>query len=143
MVMELISTQPIKKSDLGFHGNLFGGTLLKHIESAASGLAMQFCDSPMVVTKSLDQCIFHKPGKEGQLLKIFGRPEKIGTTSLTLYLEARSHSVYTGKHMVLLSTYITFVRIDEEGNPIPISERAKIRIQNIMDGIVDILDKTI
>jgi hypothetical protein len=26
--MELISTHPIKKSDLGFHGNLFGGKVL-------------------------------------------------------------------------------------------------------------------
>jgi hypothetical protein len=25
---KLISTHPIKKSDLGFHGNLFGGKLL-------------------------------------------------------------------------------------------------------------------
>jgi len=26
--MQLISTHPIKKSDLGFHANLFGGKLL-------------------------------------------------------------------------------------------------------------------
>jgi hypothetical protein len=26
--MELLNTHPIKKSDLGFHGNLFGGKLL-------------------------------------------------------------------------------------------------------------------
>ena len=132
--MDLISTHPIKKSDLGFHGNLFGGTLLKYIDSDASGLAMQLCDSPMVVTKSLDECVFHKPGKEGQLLKIYGAPFSIGNTSLTLYLEARSHSVYTGKQTILLTTKITFVRIDEEGNPIPISDRARNRINRIIKG---------
>jgi hypothetical protein len=26
--MELLVTHPVKKSDLGFHGNLFGGKLL-------------------------------------------------------------------------------------------------------------------
>jgi len=26
--MELLNTHPIKKSDLGFHGNLFGGKLI-------------------------------------------------------------------------------------------------------------------
>ena len=133
--MDLISTHPIKKSDLGFHGNLFGGTLLKYIDSDASGLAMQLCDSPMVVTKSLNECVFHKPGKEGQLLKIYGSPLSIGNTSLTLYLEARSHSVYTGKQTVLLTTNITFVRIDEEGNPIPISDRARNRIEKIISGL--------
>jgi acyl-CoA thioesterase YciA len=142
MVMELISTRPIKKSDLGFHGNLFGGTLLKYIDSDASGLAMQLCDSPMVVTKSLNDCIFHKPGKEGQLLKIYGKPLLIGTTSLTMYLESRSHSVYTGKQTILLTTNITFVRIDEEGNPIPISERAKNRINQMING-TEVTDRTI
>ena len=139
--MELLNTHPIKKSDLGFHGNLFGGKILAWVDSAASGLSMQLCDSPRLVTIALDECRFIKPGKEGQLMKIYGRPEKVGTTSLTLYVEARSHSVYTGNQGLILSTYITFVRIDEEGNPIPISERAKTRIQNIMEGNVDKNDK--
>ena len=139
--MELLTTHPIKKSDLGFHGNLFGGKILAWVDAAASGLAMQLCDTPMVVTKGLDQCVFHKPGKEGQLMKIFGRPEKVGNSSLTLYIEARSHSVYTGKQTILLSTFITFVRIDEEGNSIPISERAKTRIENIMSGNIDKNDR--
>ena len=139
--MTFLNSHPIKKSDLGFHGNLFGGKLPAWIDAAAAGYAMQLCDTPMIVTKGLDQCVFHKPGKEGQLLKIFGRPEKIGTTSLTLYIEARSHSVYTGKQSILLSTFITFVRIDEEGNSIPISERAKTRIENIMSGNIDKNDK--
>ncbi len=139
--MEYLNTHPIKTSDLGFHKNLFGGKILAWVDAAASGLAMQLCDTPMVVTKGLDQCVFHKPGKEGQLMKIFGRPEKVGNSSLTLYIEARSHSVYTGKQTILLSTFITFVRIDEEGNSIPISERAKTRIYNIMSGNIDKNDR--
>lgn len=135
--MQYLNTHPIKTSDLGFHKNLFGGKILAWVDSAASGLAMQLCDTPMVVTRGLDQCVFHRPGKEGQLMKIYGKPEKVGTTSVTLYIEARSHSVYTGKQNLLLSTFITFVRIDEEGNSIPISERAKNRILNIMEGIFD------
>jgi acyl-CoA hydrolase len=43
-------------------------------------------------------------------------------------MEARAHNVYTGEQKVILRTNIKFVRIDEEGNPIPISERAKTRI---------------
>ena len=141
--MELISTRPIKKSDLGFHGNLFGGKILAWVDSAASGLSMQLCDSPRLVTVSLDECRFIKPGKEGQLLKIYGKPLKVGNTSITLYLEARSHSVYTGKQTVILHTQITFVRIDDEGNPIPISDRAKNRIHQIIDGSIEVTDRTI
>lgn len=130
--MELLNTHPIKKSDLGFHGNLFGGKLLAWIDAAAAGYSMQLCDTPRMVTVSIDKCFFEKPAKEGQLLKIYGRPSKMGTTSITLYMEARAHNVYTGKQAVVLKTNIKFVSIDEEGNPIPIGEKGRIRVNNIL-----------
>ena len=123
--MELLSTQLIKKSDLGFHGNLFGGKLLAWLDSTAAAYSMQVCDNPRMVTVSIDRCEFKKPAKEGQLLKIYGKVSNIGNTSITLYMEARSHNVYSGKQNLILSTNIKFVRIDEEGGPLPISERVK------------------
>jgi acyl-CoA thioesterase YciA len=134
--MELISSHPIKKSDLGFHGNLFGGSLLKWIDSAAAGYSMQLCDTPRMVTVSIDKCNFEKPAKENQLLKIYGYPSKIGNTSITIYMEARSHNVYTGKQELVLKTNITFVRIDDTGSPIPISERVKNKINKILEEVV-------
>ena len=133
--MELLNTHPIKKSDLGFHGNLFGGKLLAWIDSAAAGYSMQLCDSPRMVTVSIDKCYFEKPAKEGQLLKIYGYPNKLGNTSITLYMEARAHNVYTGHQIVVLKTNIRFVRIDEEGNPIPINEKGRNRIAKLIENI--------
>ena len=123
--MQLITTHPIKKSDLGFHANLFGGKLLAWLDAAAAAFAMEVADTPRMVTVKIDECIFKKPAKEGQLLKMYGRVKSIGTTSLTMYVEARAHNVYSGHQTVILSTNITFVRIDENGDPIPISERVK------------------
>jgi acyl-CoA thioesterase YciA len=131
--MELLNTHPIKKSDLGFHGNLFGGKLLAWIDAAAAGYSMQLCDNPRMVTVSIDKCYFEKPAREGQLLKIYGHPSKLGTTSITLYMEARAHNVYTGNQVVVLKTNIRFVRIDEEGNPIPIGEKGRARITRLID----------
>ena len=137
MVMELISTHPIKKSDLGFHGNLFGGTLLKFIDSAAAGYSMQLCDTPRMVTVSIDKCLFEKPAKEGQLLKIYGAPSSLGNTSVTLYMEARAHNVYTGNQIIVLRTNIKFVRIDEEGNAIPINEKGRKKILELIDSKIE------
>jgi acyl-CoA thioesterase YciA len=130
--MELLNTHPIKKSDLGFHGNLFGGKLLSWIDASAAGYSMQLCDTPRMVTVSIDQCNFERPAKESQLLKIYGRPSKVGNTSMTLYMEARAHNVYTGKQDLVLKTNITFVQIDEGGNPIPLHEKSKNRINNLI-----------
>lgn len=123
--MELISTHPIKKSDLGFHGNLFGGKLLSWCDAAGASLAMQACDTPRMVTILIDQCLFKKPAKEGQLIKIYGEVSSVGTTSITLHLECRSHNVYSGTQSIVLSTNIKFVRIDENGDPIPISDKVR------------------
>ena len=129
--MQLISTHPIKKADLGFHANLFGGKLMAWIDAAGAALAMEVCDTPRMVTVKIDECIFKKPAKEGQLLKIYGKVGNVGTTSITLYLEARAHNVYSGTQSVMLSTNITFVRIDESGEPIPISEKVKQKYENV------------
>ena len=131
--MEFLNSHPIKKSDLGFHGNLFGGKLLAWIDAAAAGYSMQLCDTPRMVTVSIDKCFFEKPAKEGQLIKVYGSPSRLGNTSVTLYMEARAHNVYTGNQIVILKTNIRFVRIDEEGNPVPIGEKGRNRIQKLID----------
>lgn len=123
--MELITTHPIKKSDLGFHANLFGGKLLAWLDAAGAAFAMETCDTPRMVTIKIDECVFKKPAREGQMIKIYGDVVKVGNTSINLYLEARAHNVYSGNQIVILSTNITFVRIDENGDPIPISERVR------------------
>lgn len=123
--MELISTHPVKKSDLGFHGNLFGGKLLAWVDAAGASYASQVCDTPRMVTVLIDKCEFKKPAKEGHLLKIYGRVETIGRSSIILAIEARSHNVYDGRQAIILATTIKFVRIDEQGEAIPISQRVK------------------
>jgi acyl-CoA thioesterase YciA len=123
--MELISTHPVKKSDLGFHGNLFGGKLLAWVDAAGAAYATQVCDTPRMVTVLIEECLFKKPAREGHLLKIYGCVNEIGITSVTLQLEARSHNVYSGNQSVILSTKIKFVRIDENNESIPITERVK------------------
>jgi len=126
--MKLISTHPIKKSDLGFHANLFGGKLLAWLDASAAAYAMEVCDTPRMVTIKIDECLFKRPAKEGQLIKMYAKVADVGTTSITMYMEARAHNVYSGVQTVILSTNITFVRIDENGDPIPISERVKSKV---------------
>ena len=123
--MDLISTHPVKKSDLGFHGNLFGGSLLKWVDSAVAAYAMEKCHTQNMITIALDECVFKKPAKEKQLVKIYAEMTRVGNTSATFKIEARAYNVFRGDEVVILATKMTFVRVDEEGVPIPISEQVK------------------
>jgi acyl-CoA thioesterase YciA len=123
--MDLLVTHPVKKSDLGFHGNLFGGKLLSWVDAALAAYAMEKCRSQNMITIAMDKCVFLKPAKEKQLVKIYAEMTKIGNTSATFNVEARAYNVFRGDESVLLATNMTFVRVDEEGIPIPISEQVK------------------
>lgn len=133
--MQLLTSQLIKKGDLGFHGNLFGGTLMAWIDTAAAAYAMEVCRNRRMVTICIDECVFKRPAKEGSMLKIYGKVLHIGSTSIKMLLEARAFNVYTQEEDIILSTAITFVRIDEDGNPIPIAEKVKQRwLEGEFDG---------
>lgn len=127
--MELITSHICKASEIGVHGNMFGGTLLSLIDESAAAYSTQLCDTPRMVTIKIEELVFKKPVKVGNLLKIYGRVIEFGTTSLSIYIEVRKHNVYTGEQEVVTHTNIKFVRIDEEGNSIPISDRVKSRYQ--------------
>lgn len=123
--MDLLSTHPVKKLDLGFHGNLFGGKLLSWLDAAVAAYAMEKCRSQNMITIAIDECVFKRPAKERNLVKIYAEVSKIGNTSATFKVEARAYNVFRGDETVLLTTNMTFVRVDDEGQPISISEQVK------------------
>jgi len=125
--MELISTHICKASEIGVHSNMFGGNIMSIIDESSAAYASQICDTPRVVTIKIDELTFKKPVKVGNILKIYGNVKEFGNTSLTMYIEMRKHNVYNGKQEVVTHTNIKFVRIDDEGNPLTISERVKKR----------------
>lgn len=145
--MELVSTYICKTGDIGVHSNMFGGNLLALIDDASAAYASQICDTLRIVTIKIDELVFKKSVKAGNILKIYARVLNFGTTSVTLYIEVRKHNVYTGKQEVVTHTNIKFVRIDDEGNPLAISERVKKRyeerIETFGKGLLTEYEKTI
>lgn len=125
--MELITTYICKKGDIGVHDNMFGGTIMSLIDDAAASYTAQICDTQRVVTLKIDELVFKKPVKIGSILKLYGEVVAFGNTSITIYIEIRKHNVYTGAQETVTHTKIIFVRIDDEGKPLPIHQYVKDR----------------
>ena len=123
--MELISSHFVKTNNIGFHGNLFGGIMLSWLDEAGAIYACQAADSPRMVTKFISEVTFQKPVRPGQIIKIYGKVLKVGNTSITVRLEARRHSVYNGSQRAVTTVDMVFVRIDGDGEPVPLSEKVK------------------
>jgi acyl-CoA thioesterase YciA len=144
--MELITTHICKTSEIGIHNNMFGGNMLSLIDESSASYAIQICDTPRMVTIKIDELIFKKPVKVGNLLKVYAKVVSFGTTSVQLYIEVRKHNVYTGEQDVVTHTTIKFVRIDEDGNAIPIPDSIKDRYYNRVEthgkGLLSFEDKS-
>jgi acyl-CoA thioesterase YciA len=131
--MELITTYICKDFDIGIHNNMFGGKIMSLIDDAAASYASQLCDSPNMVTIKVDELVFKKAVKSGAILKVYGRVEHFGNSSVELYIEVRKHNVYTGLQDIVTHTNVTFVRIDDEGRSIPIDAYVKSRFTERME----------
>ena len=125
--MELITTKTVLASEMGVSNNLFGGVMLSWLDLSGAAYAAQICDSPRLVTKKFEEVIFEKPVKIGNLIKIYGEVVKFGNTSVTIKLEARKHNVETGQQQLVCSTVVVFVKINDDGEPVPVSDRVKLR----------------
>ena len=118
--MKLISTKICKTSDIGVNDNLFGGILLSWLDEAGGIMAANVCCDHNVITLKMDVVLFKLPVKVKEQIRIYGKIDRMGTTSVSLYLEARRANLLEETEEVVCSTKMVFVRIDDKGNPVPI-----------------------
>jgi acyl-CoA thioesterase YciA len=129
--MVMRSTWICMTKDLGVHNNAFGGILLSHIDEIAAVFAAEICDTPLVVTRSLN-AEFLVPIKVGNVIKTYCGIESIGNTSINVIIEMRKYNVRSESEIVCLRVNVTFVRIDEEGNAIPIGKGIKEKYNTLI-----------
>ena len=118
--MELISTKICKTSDIGVNNNLFGGILLSWLDEAGGIMAANVCCDNNVITLKMDEVLFKHPVKVKEQIRVYGKVDKMGNTSVSLYLEARRANLKNKTEEVVCSTTMLFVRIDDDGRPVPI-----------------------
>ena len=88
-------------------------------------MASSICCTPFMITLKIDEVVFKKAVKVNQHIRIYGKVDRVGTTSISLYLEARRFIFEKGEEEMVCSTRAVFVRIDEKGNAIPISKEVR------------------
>ena len=77
---------------------------------------------------------------------LYGQVVEFGNTSVTVEIDVRKHNVYTGAQETVTHTKIVFVRIDDEGKPLPIHQLVKDRYWDRMKvhgkGLLDAKEKS-
>lgn len=97
-------------------GNVHGGVIMKHIDSAAGVVAVRHA-SANAVTASIDRLDFHSPVYVGNLLNVKASLNMVGSTSMEIGVRVEAEDVMTGKVRHTASAYLTFVALDENHRP--------------------------
>jgi len=105
--------------DTNYHGTIFGGIILSHIDQAGAVAALTVgCDR--VVTVAMDQVEFHQPVHVGDLVSFYADVIKVGRTSITVRVEVEVDRRSEHDHLKVTRADLTFVNIDEDGKPLPV-----------------------
>jgi len=95
-------------------GNVHGGVIMKHIDTAAGVVAFRHARCN-VVTASIDRLDFYHPGFIGNLLTLKASLNWVGRSSMEIGVRAEMEDLITGLVRHVASAYLTFVALDENG----------------------------
>jgi acyl-CoA thioesterase YciA len=103
-------------ADVNVNGDIFGGWVLSQMD-IGGGIVAGTRAQGRVATVAVDAMKFIRPVKVGDVLCIYARIERVGTTSLGVGLEAWVLRDRIGRREKVTEGVFTFVAIDENGRP--------------------------
>ena len=112
----VIMSHAVSPQDANVAGNVHGGVIMKHIDTAAGVAAARHarCNA---VTASIDRLDFHNPAFIGELLTIKASLNLVGKTSMEIGARVEAENHFTGEKRHIASAYLTFVALDENHQP--------------------------
>lgn len=104
-------------------GTIFGGQIMAWIDTAAAICAFRHCRQ-LCVTASMDALDFISPVKLGHIVILQANVNYTGKSSMEIGVKVTSEDPLTGKKAKTASAYLTFVAVDNKGQPAPIPQVA-------------------
>ena len=109
-------------ADANPSGDIFGGWVLSQMDIAAGMTASQKAHG-RVATVAIDAMSFKLPVYVGDILCVYTDIERIGTTSMAIHVEAWALRDRRGERVKVTEGKFTFVAIDDERKPRPVSPK--------------------
>ncbi len=110
-------------ADTNANGDIFGGWVMSQMDQAG-GIAGVERAQGRVVTVAVNGMQFIRPVRVGDVLCVYTKIQGIGRTSMTIRVEAWARRFQTRIREKVTEATFTFVAIDDEGRPRPISPLA-------------------
>lgn len=116
----MISYKLVMPEHMNQYGALFGGNLLKWVDEIAWMAVSLDYPGARFVTIGMDRVEFKKSVSGGSILRFEVVRQRVGRTSVTYEVHVSRRELHQSVEDVIFSTDITFVRVDENGEKIPV-----------------------
>ena len=102
-------------------GNIFGGEILKQIDTVAGIVAQRHCETN-AVTASIDRVNFLKPVYVGNVLDLHAQINYVHRSSMEIEITVEAEDLRTGKKALTGTAFVTMVALDDDGKPTQVPE---------------------
>ena len=116
---EAVLTELMMPHHANVMGSVFGGHLLALVDRVAAVAAIRH-SRHTCVTVSVDKVDFREPIRVGELVTAYARVNFAGRTSMEIGVKVVAENVITGEKRHTNSCYLTFVALDDRGEPTPV-----------------------
>jgi acyl-CoA thioesterase YciA len=107
-------------SDTNGNGDIFGGWVMAQVDLAGAVLPARVAKGRMA-TVAVNQFVFKHPVRVGDILSFFAAVTRIGRTSVTVQVEVYAERFLDqGRYSKVTEASLTYVAIDENGQPMPL-----------------------
>ena len=112
----VVMTHLVLPQDANPAGNLHGGVILKHIDTAGGVVAKKHSRTN-IVTVSIARMAFKLPAYMGELLTFKACLNHVGSSSMEIGIRVEAEDLQTGEIRHTNSAYLTYVALDDNGKP--------------------------
>lgn len=108
-------------NDLNSQGNVFGGLIMAEMDRLAVVVAERH-SRHLCVTVGVDAVHFVAPATGADTLVFAASCNRAWTTSMEIGVRVEAEVSHTGARRHILSAYLTFIALDDDGKPAPVPD---------------------
>ena len=109
-------------ADCNANGDIFGGWVMAQVDLAGSVIPARYAEGRMA-TVAVNEFIFKQPVRVGDILSFYSELTRIGRTSMTVKVEVYAERFRSqGRYIKVTEASVTYVAIDDNGQPRPVPE---------------------
>ncbi|MGG1550723.1 MULTISPECIES: acyl-CoA thioesterase [Paenibacillus] len=114
-----VLTEIILPADTNYHNTVFGGRVMQYMDKVATIASMRH-SRKAVVTASSDSLDFFAPVKLGEAIQLEAFVTWTHRSSMEVFVKIESENLLTGERKRTATAFLTFVALDEHGQPTPV-----------------------